>query len=549
MRRLALLFLALLLSPLAALGASGAHVGFLVAAPDRGFLGNEEIRDHFDAFAREHNAELVFVTDHRTRDSAVAALARLKTLGAARAVVLPLFMSAAERRYAVLQKALAEGALPLAWARPFGASYFAVEALTRRLRSVHAHDGRRLVLVGSGAADAASAQRIAAELVQIGRAAAGASAYAAIDAAVWPERGAEGEATLRAAAEAQLGKAKDAVVVPLHLARKLDSMMAFNNVLAGAVPPGAHLLDEEPLTELALTWMRREANSALPWSPGEIGVVVAAHGSDWHWNQTMRDAAAPLAARHPVEYAFSMADPPIVERAVRRLEARGVRAIVVVRVFGLADSFEGEIRQLLGADVEAGEAAPAAQMAEHDSGHGHHGSHAGHGMATGLPQRIATPAVLLTAGGLDDHPLFARALLDRALALSRDPQRETIILTAHGTDDDARNARWLTTLESLAQRMRANGGERFRAIRAGTWREDWPDKSEAWVPRIRGWVEDAARDGTAIVIPARTNGTGPEKHLLAGLDYRLGSGFAPHPLFARWLQEQVDAAVAAAPRN
>lgn len=339
-------------------------------------------------------------------------------------------------------------------------------------------------------------------------------------------------------------------MVPLHLARKLDSMMAFNNVLAGTVPPGAHLLDEEPLTDLALTWMQREANRALPWSPGEIGVVVAAHGSDWHWNQTMRDAAAPLAVRHPVEYAFSMADPPIVERAVRRLEARGVRAIVVVRVFGLADSFEGEIRQLLGADVEAGDAAPGAQMAEHDTGHGHHGGHGGHGgMNPGPPPRIASPAVLLTAGGLDDHPLFAHALLDRALALSRDPQRETVILTAHGTDDDARNAHWLTMLESLAQRMRANGGERFRAIRVGTWREDWPDKSEAWIPRIRGWVEDASRDGAAIVIPARTNATGPEKRLLDGLDFRLGSGFAPHPLFARWLQEQVDAAVATAPRN
>lgn len=547
MRRLILFLLALLLAPVAALGAPGSDVGFLVAAPDRGFLGNEEIRDQFDAFAKDHNAELVFVTDARTRDTAAAALARLSARGAARAVVLPLFLSTAERRYAVLQTALAQGALPLAWARPFGASYFAVEALARRLRNVHAHDGRRLVLVGSGAADAASAQRIAADLVRIGRSAAGASAYAAVDAAVWPERGATDADALRAAAEAKLGNAKDAVVVPLHLARKLDSMMAFNNVLADAVPAQAHLLDEEPLSALALTWMQREANRALPWSPQDIGVVVAAHGSDWHWNQTMRDAAAPLAARHPVEYAFSMADPPIVERAVRRLERRGVRAIVVVRVFGLADSFEGEIRQIIGADVEAGDAAPAAQAAEHDAGHGH-GHHGHGGMGAGLPQRIASSAVLLTAGGLDDHPLFARALLDRARALSRDPARETIILTAHGTDDDARNGRWLTQLESLAQRMRAAGGERFRAIRAGTWREDWPDKSEAWVPRIRGWVEDAARDGTAIVIPARTNGAGPEKHLLAGLEYRLGSGFAPHPLFARWLQEQVDAAVAAAQR-
>jgi hypothetical protein len=56
------------------LGAAGAPApepgnspGFLVVAPDRGFLGNEETRDAFEAFAASRRARLVFVTDERTR--------------------------------------------------------------------------------------------------------------------------------------------------------------------------------------------------------------------------------------------------------------------------------------------------------------------------------------------------------------------------------------------------------------------------------------------------------------------------------------------------
>lgn len=199
---------------------------------------------------------------------------------------------------------------------------------------------------------------------------------------------------------------------------------------------------------------------------------------------------------------------------------------------------------MIGRDLE--DAVPRFEkgVAEHDHGHADDGGdHGNHGPSGFLP-RIRSGAVLLTAGGLDDHDLFAQALLKRAQALSREPKRETLILTAHGTKSDARNEHWLGVLQSIADKMRALGGSGFRAIRVATWREDWPDKRRPWVESVRGWVEKADRDGTAIVIPARTTGTGPEAKLLAGLNYRLGSGFAPDPLFARWLEEQVKAAIA-----
>lgn len=509
------------------------EIGFLVAAPDRGFMGNAEIDDVFQTFASKHNAVLLHVTDARTREGAQAALGLLARRGANKVAVLPLFYSADEARYAILRRALdGKQSLPLEWANPFGTSYFAVEALADRLRALPREDDRQLVVAGAGAADQASLERISAQLRRAAEQASEGLGFTSIETAVWPEPRVPEEDSLRTLAEAKLKQTAGAVVVQLHLARKLDSMMAFSNAVKRALPANSRLVGEQSLTPLALTWMQREANRRLPLPAGQVGVVIAAHGSDWHWNETMRSALRPLEARYKVEYAFSMADPPILERAVRRLDERGVRATVIVRVFGMKDSFQGEIERLIGHDIEA-RAAHAGHQGHADSGHGDHR----HG--DGVAPRIRSTAVLTTTGGLDDHQLFAAALLARAKELSRAPSRETVILTAHGTREDARNERWLGLLESIADKMRANGGAAFRDIRVATWREDWPDKREPWVAQVRGWVDEAGRDGDVIVIPARTNGTGPEAKLLSGLNYRLGTGFAPHPLFARWVDEQV----------
>lgn len=53
-------------------------------------------------------------------------------------------------------------------------------------------------------------------------------------------------------------------------------------------------------------------------------------------------------------------------------------------------------------------------------------------------------------------------------------------------------------------------------------------------------VTEASKQGDrVIVIPARTTSVGPEKRFLAGLEFELGEGFAPHPLFTQWVDEQI----------
>jgi hypothetical protein len=287
--------------------------------------------------------------------------------------------------------------------------------------------------------------------------------------------------------------------------------------------------------------------------PEDFGFVFLAHGSDYHWNETMRENVAALGKRYKIEFAFSMADQPTIERAVRRLEQRGARAIGVVRVFGLASSFKTGIENILGVHAEhmlAGENDAASRVVATPSGsraaplasasHGHGGHE------TGATPRIRSSALLATLGGMEDHRYFAQALLERAKALSKDPRRETIILTAHGAGDDASNDHWRQLLASLAEQMRQGGGANFRAIHFGTWREDWPDKRGPEIAAIRQHVEEASRDGgRSIVVPARMQGRGDEKTWLKDLSFELGSGFAPHPLFAQWFEEKIQESIAA----
>lgn len=568
--RLALCGLVLALPSSSTLGAEAtpAHshadeqVAPLVIAPDRGFMGNEEVRETLESFTHGQNAEIVFVTDERTRDTLDRAVGRLTKSGASQLVALPLFLSEADPRWLWAKKLLAESsgvgaasptspsAPAISIGRLFGRSSFAVEVLADRFRAIENPDGRDVVVVGYGAKDAASRQQMDADWQRLADLAAQGFGFKSVRALVWcdlslKDRELEKQVE-RALTEAVKGGERVAVV-PFHLGKKLDGMMTFTASLRNKLPKSAELIDGEVTPHPAVaTWMARECNRQVPLRPEDLGVVFLAHGSDYHWNETMREAVAPLTERYKMEFAFCMADPPLVERAVRRLEERGARAIVIVRVFGLAASFKPDVERMIGLDVEnalGGEQASAHSHGSHSdySAHAAHGHGGHHGHNAGPPgPRIRSAALMTTVGGLEDHRYFAEALLDRAKALSKNPNEETVFLVAHGAGDDQSNDHWRHLLESLAGQMRANGGASFRAIQTGTWREDWPDKRAPELAALRTKVEAASRDGgRAIVIPARTAAQGDEKESLKGLKFDLGTGFAPHPLFARWVEERI----------
>lgn len=500
---------------LCAAGLVHAQTGFLVAAPDRGFLGNEETRDAVGDFLRDYPAELVFVTDERTELYFRRAVAALQERDVEKIVVLPFYISAAHPDLALLAGYAKAAALPMDFGRVFGASVPAVSALGDRLTTVP-HHAQTVVVVGEGARTEQQAADMRSDYQRLFAAAADRFHFGQREVLISRE---DGDLQQELAALSQ-----DSVVVPFHLGAKYDGMMSHTAWLRYAAPDSLRILDGGVAPHPAIdAWLRREAARYLPENKFKLGVIVHAHGADFHWNERMRAAAAPLAEDYLVEYAFSMGDPVTLQRAVERLVARGAQGVVIVRVFSMANSFLPGIERFIGTGYENCKA-PEQGM------HMHHGTPA---------PRLLTTVPVVTTGGLQDNPLFAAALLDRARQLSKQPTRETVILVAHGKGDDVQNAAWLELLASLRKQMLAKGGDMFRAIEIGTWREDWPDKRTAAVAHIRDLIAQAQQDGgRAVVIPTRTNAQGPARELIPDMDYALGEGFAPHPLFVEWLREQ-----------
>ncbi len=523
------------------------QTGFLIVAADRGFLGNEEIRDAFEPFSANHPAALVFVTDERTQQTLKSGLDSLRHQGAERIIVLPLFVSTAEPRYRLVHQLLTQekGNTPPIFARPYGESYFAVEALADRFRAMAQTTGQHLLIAGYGATDDDSKQAMHKDWTRIVEQASQGFGFQSVNTLIIPERDEDEDGENYAAEVMQqftdalaflkpVVKGSKNQVIAFALGPKHDSMMSLEARLEWLLPENATLNNFQINPQHLTLWMEREANRSLQQAAENTGVIVFAHGSDFHWNENLRIAVQPLMDRYKVEFAFSMADPITIERAVRKLEQRGAKTAVIVSAYATSTSFRTDIERLVGLDIEDLQAQRDARNHNGHDGHGHHGK-------PGTPApRILTSLPVVWTGGYEDNPLFATALLDRALALSKAPAKETVILVAHGAKDDQRNEIWLQKLESIANHMRSNGGEKFKAIQVATWREDWPDKRAPWIEKVRTMVTEANKQGgKAIVIPARTTATGPEKKFLAGLEFELGEGFAPHPLFTQWVDEQI----------
>ncbi|MBA2659071.1 MAG: cobalamin biosynthesis protein CbiX [Nitrosospira sp.] len=535
--------------------------GFLVVAADRGFVGNEKIIDEFELFAKGRNASLIFVTDERTQKYLGAGVDRLLNNGAERIVVMPLFISGADPRYVLVRRLLERSkvAASVSYVRPYGESVIAVEDLADKFRQITQPADTSLIVVGYGAVDNSSEQKMLTDWRRIVEKAADGFGFSSINVLMGRDKkDEEGERLadgLKQRMTDAVGGGVKTVVVPFHLGPRFDGMMSFNAKLKRLLPKGVQFIPDgnmgsraadnkantdEYATSVSLglaIWMQREANRSQPLAAEDVGVVFLSHGSDFNWNETMREAVQPLMKRYKVEFAFSMADQSTIERAIRKLEQRGAKAAIIVRVFAMEDSFRKPIERMAGLDIEG-----AAQN-EAGIGASHHDH--GHGTSSVPAPRIRTSLPIQTVGGLGSSPLFAAALLDRALALSKNPARDTVILVAHGSGSDHQNRQWKSTLEEIAEHMRTGKGNQFHTIKVATWREDWPDKRVPWIEKVRHMFTDAKKEGGgAIVIPARTTGQGPEREFLDGLEYELGSGFAPHPLFVRWVDENVKTGLA-----
>ncbi len=507
------------------------EIGFLVFAPDRGFVGNEEVREAFSGLTEQYSGELVFVTEEEAERHFNDAIKRLESRNVKGVWALPLFLSSSNGRYLKATKILRDyqGKVSIRMVETMNQSYLTEEILYERVSKLSQSPGdESLVVVGSGAMSKESEKGIKDDLQFLAERVQRRLRLKESEVVVLYNREADEEliddAMTRAVERIILNKlkAKRVLVVPFNFGFKHTHMMSLWSDVKLRISRYEGIvfsrrLQEEVTPHRNVTlWLKKKANERLSLSKKEIGVVFQPHGQDYNWHETMINAIKPLTERYKIEVAFGMASSMLIHHAVHRLESRGCRAIMVLRVFGLKYAFREKTKYMLGLIDR-----------------------------TNMPvmMRISSSSVFVTLGGLEDHPLFAEALLARAQDLSVDPEEETVILLGHGYDEEDINQHFLNVLKSLAEQMRAKGGSRFRDIQFHTWREDWPDKRIKSIEVIRKMVEDASLNGgTAIVIPARTTGKGhPE--LLKGLEFKYGTGFAPHPNFIKWVEERIQEGV------
>ena len=158
-----------------------------------------------------------------------------------------------------------------------------------------------------------------------------------------------------------------------------------------------------------------------------------------------------------------------------------------------------------------------------------------------LPPRVRSSAIFATFGGYEENnSLISEILKDRVLEISRNPEKETILLIAHGARDDKRDKRWINILQKHADYIKENTELSFKDIRGLTVREDWPEKHKKAVEEIRNLIQEASIHGRALIISNRLYGSGRYDEFFEGLDYNMNrKGLALHANMTHWLDEGI----------
>lgn len=265
----------------------------------------------------------------------------------------------------------------------------------------------------------------------------------------------------------------------------------------------------------------------------DYGILLLAHGGAPEWNAQVSAIAESLDAKVPTAVSLGMADAEAMQQGVAALEKRRCRKIVVVPLFiNSSSEVMQQTRYALGIDEKPSE---VMRLALEHAGHAHGGHHAMFSL-----KRVKSRTPLAITPALDDHPIVAEVLYERAKGLSRSASGETVVLVGHGPVDDDSNKVWLRTIRSLAESIKERG--RFKAVVGVTLRDDAPKSvRDAAVAALRDTVSRAAIDSKVIVVPYLIARGGIEEKVAAalkGLSYAWdGKTICPHPKIVQWVAQ------------
>ncbi len=526
-----------------------ARTGFLVIAPDRGFLGNQETRELFAEFKSTHPAVLAFAgreyagTGGDYSGYLTQAIEELGRNGISDIVAVPLFLSAEDPW---LKKAAARLAGKVRFAPSMAQSHLTAQILLDRTAALSRDPAQeRLVIVGSGAIDEPGELAMRGELERLGSYVTRYLPFKEVRVGIYYGREAEAglqsrknqavdDLVMRTAA-----KKGRTLVIPFFIGAKYDSHMSAVNGLKEKFAELDIAWDGQEILPHpnALLFLKKTANNHLPPTPDKVGIVIMPHGANQPYNDAVEQVVAPLRSRYRIEMAYGMADPVTISRAVSRLEQQGVGHIVFVRMYAVSPQMKAASDYILGlSDVPPGQG--------HDHGDAHDPADAA------PPSQVRSAAVFSTFGGYEEDPAIAGILYERIMEVSKTPQQETVIVLAHGSERDEDDEKWRTVINGHIERLRtrreqASDLPRFRGIHAATIREDWPEKREQAIARLKEMIRQGNRDGgRTLLISHRLYGGGPYRSFLKGEEFTMNDkGFAPHPVLTRWLERGIANAI------
>ncbi|HIH87041.1 MAG TPA: hypothetical protein HA304_03965, partial [Methanosarcinales archaeon] len=298
----------------------------------------------------------------------------------------------------------------------------------------------------------------------------------------------------------------------------------------------------------------------------KYGILVIAHGSPSEsWCSPVRDTVAEVDLPYPVELGFLEFVPnETINDAVERLDDAGVTKIIAVPLFisshsshiqeieyviGLRDTLPMTAEQVVVEGVKM-ERTVAPKNNQYVISYmpleaGTDGSM----RATGHPGDeeeeelvpIDTDAEIILTGAMDDHWLVAGIVADRTADLVVNPENETLVLVAHGTDEEDNFAGWVNSTSSLADQARLKLAYwSDPAIGLAGTQAAFIHHDETLHPEftLRPVVENATGPVVVPLMVSEGYFTGTKiPGLLENLTYAYdGNALTPHPNVAEWIE-------------
>jgi hypothetical protein len=284
--------------------------------------------------------------------------------------------------------------------------------------------------------------------------------------------------------------------------------------------------------------------AASAQTPARPGVLLLAHGGKAEWNERVLDVAKRVDDSRPTEVAFGMATRANIQAAIDKLTARGVTEIIAVPLFVSShSSVITSTEFLLGLRKDAPKDLAIFAKMSHGS-HGapagaDHSAHAGHAPAVDPASPVTTALPIRMTAALNRHALVGAIAADRARSISASPEKEAVILVAHGPVPDEDNRRWLDDMAVLAQQVKSSAP--YASVDYMTVRDDaGPAMREAATKELRDKVSaQVALGRKVLIVPHLMSFGGIEQGVikrLEGLEYTMtNQAIMPDGRIVQWV--------------